>query len=233
MRAKFKDYLQDQIFMFPPSLDDCVPKNHPVRTVNSIIDQLDLIDLYKQYPHLGASSYHPKMLLKALVFAYLNNIYSSREIEEATRSNVYFMWLCGKNTPDHNTINRFRSGRLSVSLEPIFRQIVVFLAEQGILDLKLTYIDGTKIEANSNRYTFVWRKSVLKNKNRLIANLEEIWNFAESVAKEDMKDIEKVDFATVSPEQLHDIVSSIQKALKKNRSTGNTAKLMKMLCSCV
>ena len=77
----FKTYSQHQIMLLPPSLEELIPENAPVRVVNSIIDRIDLSSLYETYKGGGTSSYHPAMLLKVLVYAYLENIYSSRDIE--------------------------------------------------------------------------------------------------------------------------------------------------------
>ena len=224
MRRKFREYIQDQPYLFPPNLEDFIPEHHPVRIVNQIIDDLDLSDLYQSYSGLGPSSYHPKLLLKGIVYGYLNNIYSSRRIEEAIASNVYFMWLCGMQTPDHNTIARFRSGRLADYVQPIFTKIVVFLAQEGVLSLKTTYIDGTKFEADANKYSFVWQKSVLRNKEKLISHLEELWKFAKGIAQEELKDLEDVDFSTISSDKLYDMIADIQSALKKNNRPKGTTK---------
>ncbi len=96
---------------------------HPVRIVNQVIDKIDLDPLIESYKGGGTSSYHPRMLLKVLVFAYLSNIYSSRKIGEALMQNVFFMWLRGMDKPDNNTINRFRSDRLKDTLKSVFTQI--------------------------------------------------------------------------------------------------------------
>ena len=95
--------------LLPPSIDELIEVNHPVRTVNSVIDSIDLSELLKAYKGGGTSSYHPRMLLKVLVYSYLSNTYSSRKIEEGLKSNIHFMYLAGMQQPDHNTINRFRS----------------------------------------------------------------------------------------------------------------------------
>lgn len=215
--ARFKSYVQEQTFLLPPSLEELVPEKHPVRVVNKIIEGLDLSDLYRSFSNIGSSAYHPKLLLKGIIFAYLNNIYSSRRIEEAIRSNIYFMWLCGMQTPDHNTIARFRTNRLADYVKPIFSQIVMFLAEEGILSLKTTFIDGTKIEANANKYTFVWQKSIIRYRKNLLTQLQEIWDYAKDVAQEELKDLEAVDFSTVSSEKLKEVISEIQTSLKKKR----------------
>jgi len=87
---------QDQLSLLPPSYDDLVPKNHPVRIVNSILDQIDSSGLENTYKGGGTSSYHPKLLLKILIYAYLGNLYSSRKIEQALVENIHFMWLVSR-----------------------------------------------------------------------------------------------------------------------------------------
>ena len=176
-KVVWKTNNQDQLSLLPPSYDDLVPKNHPVRIVNTILDQIDLSVLEKTYKGGVTSSYHPKLLLKILIYAYLRNLYSSRKIEEALKENLHFMWLSGNARPDHNTINNFRSGKLKGQFKKIFNQVVVLLAEQGYLSLKDIYVDGTKIEANANRYTFVWAKSIKTSRKRIEKQLKELWSY--------------------------------------------------------
>lgn len=114
----------------------------------------------KKYKGGGTSSYHPRMLLKVLVYGYLCNIYSSRKLEAAVKENIHFMWLSGMDRPDHNTINRFRSDRLKGVLKKVFTQVVMMMADSGHVDLQRVYTDGTKIESSSNRYTFVWGRTI-------------------------------------------------------------------------
>ena len=94
---KFRPYNQNQLMVLPPSLDELIDKHHPVRVVNKIIDSLNLENLYRKYQGGGRSSYHPRMLLKVLVYSYLNNIYSSRKMEAALKENIHFMWLSSSN----------------------------------------------------------------------------------------------------------------------------------------
>jgi len=96
--------------------------NHPVRIVNDVVDKIDLKPLINEYKGGGTSSYHPKMLLKVMVYSYLTNIYSSRKMETALKENIHFMWLSGMSKPDHNTLNRFRGYRLKETLKKIFTQ---------------------------------------------------------------------------------------------------------------
>src|SRR5678815_2104700 len=154
-RPLFKAYSQHQQFLFPPSLDSMIDVNHPVRVVDEVIDRVDIGIIIKKYKGGGTTSYHPRMLLKVLVYGYLSNIYSSRKLEAVLKENIHFMWLAGMNTPDHHTINRFRSERLRNILRDIFVQVVKHLAESGHVSLREVYTDGTKIESAANRYTFV------------------------------------------------------------------------------
>lgn len=99
-------------------------------------------------------------MLKVLVYAYLRNIYSSHKIEQALGEHLHFMWLSGGNRPDHNSINRFRGKQLKGALKEIFSQVVLMLHEAGHLDIKDVSVDGTKLEVNANRYTFIWARKV-------------------------------------------------------------------------
>ena len=143
----FKAYVQNQAWLIPPSLDELIDINHPVRVVSEVIDSIDIDKLIKKYKGGGASSYHPRMLLKVLVYSYLNNVYSSRKMEAAVKENIHFMWLAGMAQPDHHTLNRFRSERLRNILREVFAQIVLLLVDSGHVNLKEVYTDGTKIQS--------------------------------------------------------------------------------------
>lgn len=213
-RIKFKVYSPNQAYLFPPSVEDFIPDNHPVRVVNQVIDQINIDRLIERYKGGGTSSYHPRMLLKVLIYAYLNNIYSSRKIEEALMQNVFFMWLSGMNKPDHNTINRFRSERLKNVLKSIFTQIVFLLAEQGVLSLKELYTDGTKIEANANRYTFVWGGAIKTSMQRMKQQLDELWAYAQHIASEEMSDTEPLSYEHIDADKVKHAIEQIDQALK-------------------
>lgn len=157
------------------------------------------------------------MLLKVLIYGYLSNIYSSRKLEQALKENIHFMWLSGMNCPDHNTINRFRSERLKGKLNSIFTQIVLLLEKEGIVSLTTTFVDGTKIEANANRYTFVWGRAIKKNKARISEQLEDLWSYAESVAKEELQNTENVEFKDIDADKVTQTIDKINEALKDKK----------------
>jgi transposase len=166
-KPTFKAYHQEQIMLLPPSLEELVTQSHPVRVVNEVIDKIDINTLLNAYQTKGCSSYHPKMLLKVLVYGYVSNVYSSRKLEASCKENICFMWLTGMNFPDHNTINRFRGVRLKEALRSVFEEVVKLLAAEGLLSIDEIYTDGTKMEANANRYTFVWKKAIQTNKEKM------------------------------------------------------------------
>ncbi len=188
--------------------------NHPVRVVNQVIDSIDLDMLVKKYKGGGCSSYHPRLMLKILVYGYLTNQYSSRKMEQAVYQNIYFMWLSAMSYPDHNTINRFRSDRLKGVLKEVFSQVVLLLVDSGVITLKEAYLDGTKIEANANRYTFVWGRSIIRSKERIRKQLDELWAYAESVAREELENNEPEDFEMIDQSSVKKVIESIDNALK-------------------
>ncbi len=213
-KVVFKDYTPNQILLLPPSLEEMIDPNHPVRVVNQVIDSLDINALLKKYKGGGCSSYHPRLMLKILVYGYLTNLYSSRKIEQAVTQNIHFMWLSGMCYPDHNTINRFRSDRLKGVLREVFNQVVLLLVDSGIITLKEAYLDGTKIEANANRYTFVWGRSITKSKERISTQLDELWSYAESVARDELENNEPDGFKEINQESVRRTIESIDNALK-------------------
>lgn len=214
LKPIFKAYHQDQIMLLPPSLAELIADNHPVRIVNEVLNKIDIRPLTREYKTGGSSSYHPLMLLKVLVYAYINNIYSSRKIEEAVQQNIHFMWLSGMSTPDHNTINRFRGERLKEPLKKIFTQVVQLLAAEGLLSIKELYTDGTKIEANANRYTFVWGNSIKTNKEKIKQQLETLWKYAQSIAADEIDDTDPSGFDKIDSEKVKDTIEKIDAALK-------------------
>jgi transposase len=213
-KVVFKEYAQGQMMLLPPTFDELIPATHAVRVVNGVIDRIDLGPLLKVYSGGGASTYHPRMMLKVLVYAYLSNIYSSRRMEAALCENIHFMWLSGMARPDHNTINRFRSHRLKDVMKQVFSEVVLMLMEAGHVDLKAVYTDGTKIESTANRYTFVWGKSIATNREKMRKQLDELWAYTQQVAKEELADEQPPDLGQMDPEKVEQTIDRINEALK-------------------
>lgn len=224
MNIKFKDYNQQQSWLFPPSIEELIPEDHPVRIVNGVIEQLDLRLLVKEYSAEGKPGYHPKMLLKVMVYAYMDNIYSSRKIEKAMRENINFMWLSGNQIADHNTIARFRSQKLKGIFKDIFKQVVMLLAEEGLVTLKEVFTDGTKIESIAGKYTFVWGKVIKTRKEKMVEQLEQMWVYAQSIADEEDRDPTPPEFKPIDKEKIEQTAKKIEQIISKNPKASAKAK---------
>jgi len=220
-RVAFKKYLQHQPTFLPQSLEELIPKDHLVRTVNRTIEEMDLESILRSYPGGGASSYHPEMLLKVIAYAYTQRIYSSRQIAKALRENIHFQWLSGANRPDFRTINRFRSSRLKGTLNEVFTSLIEILSLAKLIRLQDYFLDGTKIEANANKYSFVWRRGVEKNKAKLRKKVKDLLQHIDEVEKEENdtygdKDLEEMgEESVVTPELIRRKVEELNERLKK------------------
>ena len=160
--------------ILPLNYEVLIPKDDSVRLLSQILEGLNYEKLYRAYSSSGRKpAVEPKILFKVLTYAYMNNIYSSRKIETACRRDINFMWLLnGKKAPDHSTIARFRKGYLSDAVEDLFYQMVEYLNQIGEVNFENLFVDGTKIEAKANRYTFVWKKVVDKNEAKMHVKIQ-------------------------------------------------------------
>ena len=120
-KLHFRPYNPKQNLLFPQRLDEDIAENDPVRVVDAVIDELRLDNFKKLYKEQGRCPYHPKMMLKVIVYGYMNNLYSCRKIEAALKRDIHYIWLAGYEKPDHNTINRFRHfGKDKVTMDFAF-----------------------------------------------------------------------------------------------------------------
>ena len=154
---------------FPIDLEIIIPDDDSVKLLYEITEGLDYSKLYKAYSTKGRNpAIAPESLFRILVYGYMEGIYSSRGLEKSCNRDINFRWLLqGQKAPDHNTIARFRSSRLSDCIEDLFDQLVNKLAQLNEIKFENVFVDGTKIEANANRYTFVWEKAIKKFEAKL------------------------------------------------------------------
>lgn len=204
-----KPYSNNLLF-FEVNPAEQIAQDDPVRIVDAMVESLDLKNFKKLYRERGRCAYHPKMMLKVILYAYMNNIYSCRKIERQIQRDIHFIWLAAQERPDFVTINRFRN-RVKKEINEIFTQVVLLLAERGFITLDVEYIDGTKIESKANKYTFAWRKSIEKNRaklqNKIRALLQQI---DEAIAQDKAAVSEAVTF---TPEVLTSLVGELKEAL--------------------
>ena len=147
------------------NLEIIIPSDEPVRLLNAVTEELNYSRLAATYSRLGRIEYSPRLLFKVVLYGCSRGIYTTREIERACRENVNFMYLLeGHHPPDHNTIARFRKEHLPYAVEGLLDQMVRLLVRCGEVSFEesAVFIDGTKIEANANRYSFVWKTVVTR-----------------------------------------------------------------------
>ena len=147
--SKFLPYDQHQEWLLPKSVQDYVRENHIARAVSDLLDHIDITCIIASYDHKGAPAYHPRMMLKVLVYALLIGIRSSRKIEALLQDSLVFMYLSGRQTPDFRTICRFRRNHTK-DIEDIFQQVARLCKGLDMVGLKDVFSDGSKIKANAS-----------------------------------------------------------------------------------
>jgi transposase len=231
----FKPYEPQQAMLLPPSLEELIPEGHLVRVVYKMIEGIDRKVLESQYKGGGTSAYDPQMLLKVIVYAYTQRVFSSRRITKELRENVNYMWLSGMNRPDHRTINRFRGKVMKAVIDEVFYGIIEQLMEQGYVNLESYFVDGTKIEANANRYTYIWRKSTEKNKAKLREKVKQLMEEIDEIeSAEEEKygdaDLEEVgEGKEIDAEKLREAARKINERLKQKPDDKDLKKAKKAL----
>jgi len=144
-----RDYNQDQGLLFPPHLRECLPDDHQAVIINDIVETLELSCLYQKVSPEGNPAYHPKMMLKILIYAYANGIFSSRKIQRALRESIAFIYLAAWQRPDFRTISDFRKNNLA-ELGDLFSQVIDMCKRLGMVSLGHIAIDGSKFKANAS-----------------------------------------------------------------------------------
>ncbi len=154
----------------PLNLEIMIPENDSVRLLSQFVEAMDLTDLYSTYKRINSVS--PRILLKIILYAFMNGIYSSRPMELSCKRDIHFMFLLeGAPVPDHATFARFLSIYFAPCSKRILAQMSNALFDLGEISGETVFIDGTKIEACANKYTFVWKKAVTKNQEKLLIKL--------------------------------------------------------------
>ena len=166
-----KDYTLSSLYYqikLPLDVEILIPADDPVRLLSAFVEGMELSDLYQTYGKIKKNQATPRQLFKIMVYASMNRIYSSRDIETACRRDINFMYLLeGKPAPDHATFARFISLHFAQCSKKTLAEVSKLLYSLGEISGKSIFIDGTKIESVANKYTFVWKKAVTKNQAKL------------------------------------------------------------------
>lgn len=154
----------------PLNIETMIPEDDSVRLLSQFVEAMDLTDLYSTYERINSVS--PRTLLKIVLYSYMNGDYSSRSMELNCKRDINFMFLLeGAPVPDHATFARFRSIHFAPCSKRILAEMSNALFDLGEISGETIFIDGTKIEAAANKYTFVWKKAVTKNQTKLLIKL--------------------------------------------------------------
>ncbi len=196
----------------PLELSACLPQNHVVFTIEKVVNELGDDHFQAFYHDFGRPSYHPKMLLSALLFAYSQGIFSGRKIEKLMVENLAMQYLTGQLVVSYRTINRFRvAAGMEEVIRNLFIELNLRLKMAELVTLDCLFIDGTKIEANANKYSFVWKKATEKFSTNLQADLHRY--FQEDINPLIHQAIELDEQEPISSEQLTSFAQLIEEEL--------------------
>ncbi len=159
--------------ILPLDVEYVIPADDSVRLVNKIVDKMDLTSLYETYRRTDKDQV--KRMLKISIYANMNGIYSSREIEKLCKRDINFFYLSEqKKAPDHSTIARFQNEHFAPCCEQLLSEQVDFLKENKEISGENIFIDGTKIESAANKYSFVWKRAVLKHREKILEKAQQL-----------------------------------------------------------
>ncbi len=176
----FKEYDQNQSYLLPPSLNEFVGAEHSARVISDVVESIDISSIISKYNGGGPPAYHPKMMLKLIIYAYSQCVYSSRRIERALESDTAFMYLSGMQKPDFRTICIFRATHCE-AISDIFVEIVRLCASLGMVELGHVSFDGTKLKANASVRQTKDKKALQKEMKRVKEKVKKLLKRAEEV----------------------------------------------------
>ena len=226
----FKYYEQNQL-MIPMEWKTLIDKDDVVFVLNDLIDNMNIDRLLDTYSPLGSSSYSPKMMLKILMYGYIRKRYSSRQIAEAVQCDIKFIWLAGGNKPTRNVINSFRKDKMKIIMEDVFVELLLVLEAKGYINTEEYFVDGTKIEANANKYTFVWKKAVEKYKAKLQEQVHELMKDIDELNDEEDKiySDKEIKPEEITPEEMEEFAKKLSDKLNSGLEKEKEKKVKKII----
>ena len=182
----FRSYDQNQPFLLPPSLQDFVDESHPAHLINDLVEQLDpsassgqaLTALEARYGDLGQPAYHPRLMVKVILYGFTVGIFSSRKLQRACQENLAFKYLAGMESPAFQTFIGFRQ-RHREEMKAVFVQTVKLARSLGLARLGAVALDGTKLEANTSKHKAMSYGRMLEEEKRLKAEIDQLLETAE------------------------------------------------------
>ena len=215
------NYYKPKQLKLPLEIEKIIEISDPVYSFCEIVDCIDFNPYFVEKGYkTGRPRYNRTNLLKIILFSFMENGYLSlRGIEKSCKTDIRYMWLLDDmKAPSFVTIGNFIRDDLTSSIEDIFVEINKVIFEKDNVDLSHTYIDGTKIEANANKYTWVWKKSCITNRDKTFIKITEI---IEKMNNEDLSFL-GIKFETRTEyaiEYIEEILNEYKKQLNIDEST--------------
>lgn len=168
---RFKPYAQDIVLDLPVRVEELVQENVLAQLINELVEGIELRELERYYLGLGRPPYHPKLMIKVWLYGYCTKVYTSRPLAKKLREDLVFIWLAGGERPCFKTLSDFRSCRMQDLVDAVLSTVLLYLVEQGYVDLSDLYVDGSKWAANANKYKIVWRKNTERYKAAVVERI--------------------------------------------------------------
>jgi len=209
----FKHYTMNQVVL-PLDLEFKLQENDIAFAINNLVESIPDEAFEDFLRQTGRPAYHPRMMLKIILCGYTQSVFSGRKIEALLHDSVRMMWLAQGYEPSYRTINRFRSNPL---IEDLLRECFVQfrnqLVENKVIEEEAIFIDGTKIEANANKFTFVWRKSIERYNEKLIEKSNQLYD--ELLEKEIIPAIERENEEELSVQEMEKVVEKLDERIEE------------------
>lgn len=208
----YKEYTMNQLVL-PLDLEVRLQENDIAFAVHDLVEQIPDEAFEPFWRTTGCPAYHPRMMMKIVLCAYTQSAFSGRKIEGLLKDSLRMMWLAQGHEPSYRTINRFR---VHPAVSPILKEAFVafrcHLVETGAIDEEAIFIDGTKIEANANRYTFVWRRAVEKHHAALVEKSNQMYD--ELMADQVIPEIERESPDALTVQELEHIAARLEETIE-------------------
>lgn len=209
----FKHYTMNQVIL-PLDLEVKLRENDIAFAINELVESIPEEAFKGFLRKTGCPAYHPRMMLKIILCGYTQSAFSGRKIEAMLQDSIRMMWLAQGYEPSYRTINRFRSNPLVEELlRECFVQFRSQLVKEDLIEEEAIFIDGTKIEANANKFTFVWRKSVEKYSAKLIEKSNHMYD--ELLEKQIIPEIERESQDELSIEEMEEVVEKLDEKVRE------------------
>lgn len=205
----FKPYNNHQSF-FIYDLQELIPEHHVARVVDEMVESIPDEQLFAHYSGGGRRPFHPKMMLKVILYAYSQKVYSCRRIETLIQESLPAMWLAAMQKPDFRTINDFRGNRMKALMDELFETMILKLIDDGHITVENYFLDGTKIEADANKYSFVWKKSTIRFEEKLKEKIQATLQHIHEMTQAEGMELEDLPGEEVTPEQLEAVANQLE-----------------------